>query len=136
MPIATAILVVDARELRRQRLAAQLQSLASTRATGSALHALQLMDEQRADIVITAVQFPAGDIHGLALGHLIKNRWPDVEVVTLVEDGEDIGIDWEMPGGTIAVTPGRANVAYLPLRAAPVDDPMILKARELLKKAS
>lgn len=101
------ILVVDAQGARRDRLTADLQAVGNTRSTASALDALRLLDERRADFVITAIRFGRADIHGLALGHMIKNRWPDVEVLTLVEDNEDIGLDWDLPGDAIAVSANR-----------------------------
>ena len=76
------ILIVDDEEVVRLSHLRSLEgSNCSTRAAGDGREALQVMEQEPADVVLLDLRMP--DLDGMDVLKAIKQRWPDSEVVVI-----------------------------------------------------
>ncbi len=92
------VLVVDDEPLLRMDMVDMLQEAGfNTLEAGSAAEAIIALEQHpEIRVVLTDIQMP-GSIDGLALSHVVRNRWPPT--IIIVCSGNHSPIQIEMPSG-------------------------------------
>jgi CheY-like chemotaxis protein len=74
-------------------------------AASGSLKAMSILEEQRPDLLVTDVRFPAGQPHGLAFARLAQYRHAQLRVLYLTAYPELISLDGPNPVGRVLYKP-------------------------------